>query len=134
MSMQTKGSKYAIRRTVDMPYDEAVSRVREMLKEQGFGVLTEIDVKKTVKEKLGEDFAPYIILGACNPKLAHKALSEEPSLGVLLPCNVIVYEREGTTFVEAVDPIPVLGLVENPQLEPIAADVRARLERALENL
>ena len=117
-----------------LSYQDAVERTKAALKEQGFGVLCEIDVQKTLKEKLGADFRPYVILGACNPPLAHRALVAEPDLGLLLPCNVVVYEDEGGAVVKAMDPEPVLGLVGNPDLAPIAAEVRSRLERALQQV
>ncbi|MHB1134064.1 MAG: DUF302 domain-containing protein [Chloroflexota bacterium] len=114
-----------------LAYSQAVEATKLALKEEGFGVLCEIDVSKTMKEKLGVDFSPYVILGACNPPLAHQALSAEPDLGLLLPCNLVVYEEEGGTIVKAMDPEPVLGLVGNPALAPVAAEVRARLERVI---
>jgi uncharacterized protein (DUF302 family) len=132
MASQVVTRRYGIRRVTDMPYDEALQRVRETLKEQGFGILTEIDVKKTMKEKLGADYSPYVILGACNPQLAHKALNAEPEIGLLLPCNVIVYDENGSTVVEAMDPVPVLSLVGNPDVEPVAAEARDRLQKAIE--
>lgn len=120
---------------VQLPYTEAVERVKAALKEQGFGVLTEIDVKKTLKEKRGVDFRPYMILGACNPPLAHQALTLEPDLGLLLPCNVIVYEAgDGGSIVEALDPEAALGIVGNPALQPIAREAKQRLEKALASL
>lgn len=124
--------EYGIRKTVPLPYEQAVERVTETLKAEGFGVLTEIDVTQTLQKKLGVDLGRrYVILGACNPGLAHRALTVEPELGLLLPCNVIVYEEGGQTVVAAVDPHAMLGIVGNPGLEPIAAEARARLERAI---
>jgi len=96
-----------------LPYDEAVERTKALLKEQGFGVLTEIDVRQTLHEKIEAEFPPYIILGACNPPLAHRALTEELDIGPLLPCNVVVYQADGGSVVEAMDPETVLGLVNN---------------------
>ena len=96
--------EYGFTRTVNLPYETAVQRVKEELKNQGFGVLTAIDVKATLKEKLNVDFTKYVILGACNPPLAHSALQVEMNIGLLLPCNVIVYEKEGKTVVGAFDP------------------------------
>lgn len=110
-------------------FDEAVNRVTSALKTEGFGVLTEIDVKATFKQKLNIDFRPYKILGACNPALAHRALSAAPEVGLLLPCNVTVAQAENGVDVSLVDPITMLGVVANPTLEPIAAEARARLER-----
>ena len=119
---------------VNLPSAEAVERTKAALKEQGFGVLTEVDIKQTMKEKRGVDFRPYVILGACNPPLAEQALATELDLGLLLPCNVVVYETEGGSIVQAMDPEPVLGLVGNPKLEPIAREVKARLQAALTGL
>jgi uncharacterized protein (DUF302 family) len=120
---------------VQLPYAEAVERVKAALKEQGFGVLTEIDVQKTLKEKRGVDYRPYIILGACNPPLAHQALTLEPDIGLLLPCNVVVYEAGGSeSIVEALDPEAALGIVGNPALQPIAREAKQRLEMALASL
>ncbi len=126
---------YGFRTTLAVPYEQAISRVTEALKQEGFGVLTEIDVKATLKKKLDVDFKPYIILGACNPNLAYQGLQTEPELGLLLPCNVIVYDNgDGTTTVSIVDPIQMLGVVANPALEPIADEANTRLRRVLEHL
>ncbi len=116
---------------LDVPYEAAVEQVTAALKEQGFGVLTEIDVKATMKKKLDVDFQKYVILGACNPPLAHRALSAEPAIGLLLPCNVIVYEDEaqGGSVVSLVDPIAMLGFIDNAALAPVAQEARARLEK-----
>ncbi|MCB0050782.1 MAG: DUF302 domain-containing protein [Caldilinea sp.] len=116
---------------LDVPYEAAVEQVTAALKEQGFGVLTEIDVKATMKKKLDVDFQKYVILGACNPPLAHRALSAEPAIGLLLPCNVIVYEDEaqGGSVVSLVDPIAMLGFVDNAALAPVAQEARTRLEK-----
>ena len=127
-------SPYGFGLKVNLPYAEAVERTKAALKEQGFGVLTEVDIKQTMKEKRGIDFRPYVILGACNPPLAEQALTAELDLGLLLPCNVVVYETEGGSIVQAMDPEPVLGLVGNPRLEPIAREVKARLQAALTGL
>jgi len=110
-----------------LPFDEAVERVRQELQAEGFGVLCEIDVQATLKAKLGVDREPYMILGACNPPLAHEALEAEPELGALLPCNVIVYQRDGETHISAVDAERMLSIVGNERLALIAADVRRRL-------
>jgi uncharacterized protein (DUF302 family) len=129
--MATVSTRYGFGQQVNLPYAEAVERTKAALKAEGFGVLCEIDVQKTMKEKLGVDFRPYVILGVCNPPLAHRALEAELDLGLLLPCNVVVYTTEQGARVEAMDPEPVLGLVGNPTLAPIAREVKARLERAI---
>jgi uncharacterized protein (DUF302 family) len=129
--MTTLSTRYGFGQQVNLAYGEAVERTKTALNAEGFGVLCEIDVQKTMKEKLGADFRPYVILGVCNPPLAHQALEAELDLGLLLPCNVVVYETEQGARVEAMDPEPVLGLVGNPALAPIAREVKARLERAI---
>lgn len=119
---------YGISKKVGLNYDEAVNKVRESLAAEGFGVLTEIDVKATLKKKLDKDFKKYVILGACNPPYAYKALSSENDIGLLLPCNVIVYENEdGTSTVSAIDPIVAMNMVENEALAEIAKEVRQKL-------
>jgi uncharacterized protein (DUF302 family) len=123
---------YTITATTDLPFAEAVERVRAELQAEGFGVLCEIDVQQTLKAKLDVDREPYLILGACNPPLAHRALEAEPGLGVLLPCNVVVYERDGETTISAVDAERMLSIVGNEAVEPIAADVRRRLAAVVE--
>jgi uncharacterized protein (DUF302 family) len=123
--MQATG--YTLGATTSLPFADAVARVREELQAEGFGVLCEIDVQATLREKLGEEVEPYLILGACNPPLAHRALGAEPDLGVLLPCNVVVYEREGATHVAAVDAERMLSIVGNDAVAPVAAEVRRRL-------
>ena len=120
-------SSYTLSETTQLSFDEAVERVRAELAKEGFGVLCEIDVQATLRAKLGVDSEPYLILGACNPPLAHRALKAEPALGVLLPCNVVVYEREGLTHISAVDPERMLSIVDNEQLAGIAAEVKERL-------
>ena len=120
-------TSYTLNEKTPLPFDEAVERVREELKSEGFGVLCEIDVQATLKEKLAVEGEPYTILGACNPPLAHEALEAEPELGALLPCNVIVYRRGGETHISAVDAERMLSIVGNGRLAPIAADVRRRL-------
>jgi uncharacterized protein (DUF302 family) len=126
---------YTLSGTTSLEFDEAVPRVRAALKQEGFGVLTEIDVQATLKEKLGEDVAPYLILGACNPAYAHRALTLEPELGTLLPCNVAVYTQpDGTTRVSGVDPVALLGSVGRTDLEPIADEIQEKIERALQKV
>ena len=129
-------SPYAIvREFPDLDYDQAVEAIVPLLKEEGFGVLTEIDVKATLKAKLNVDFKRYLILGACNPNLAHQALSGEPLLGVLLPCNVIVTERDGGgSTVAAFKATAGFSLVDNPDVAPIAEEVEGRLRRVLDRL
>lgn len=126
-------SDYGISKKVGLDYDEAVSKVRESLAAEGFGVLTEIDVKATLKKKLDKDFKRYIILGACNPPYAYKALSCENDIGLLLPCNVIVYENEdGSSTVSAIDPIIAMNMVDNPTLGEVAKEVRQKLVRVID--
>jgi len=123
---------YSFGKTVELGFDEAIERTTACLKEEGFGVLSEIDISAAMKEKLDVDIPPYRILGACNPPLAHRALTAEPDIGVLLPCNVIVrQDDDGNMHVTAMDPIAVLELVDHPDIEELATEVRARLERAL---
>jgi uncharacterized protein (DUF302 family) len=130
--MPVLATSYTLTATTTLGYKEAVDRVRQELQEEGFGVLCEIDVRATLKEKLGVDREPYMILGACNPPLAHRALSAEPDLGTLLPCNIAIYQLDGRTNISAIDPQRLLSLVDNPNLEPIAADVRQRLATIIE--
>ena len=125
---------YAITRTVDLPFDETVERVTAALATEGFGVLTTIDVRETLKRKLDLDIEPYVILGACNPQLASQGLELEPDLGVLLPCNVVVRRDEERTVVAAMEPLAAMGLASNPALEPLAAAARERIERAVASL
>ena len=123
---------YTLHGTTALSFADAVAKVRETLKEEGFGVLTEIDVQATLREKLGAEMEPYLILGACNPTFAHRALQVESELGALLPCNVVVYEQGGETHVSAVDPVAMLAIVPNAELEPIGVEIRARVQRAVE--
>ena len=134
--MSSTDPRYGIQKTVELPVDEADEKIRDALADEGFGILTEIDVKETLKKKLDVDFRPYRILGACNPPLAHKALSEEIDIGLLLPCNVIVYqgEDEGTSVVSVIDPVVQLGVADREELAPIAEEVRERMKRALATL
>jgi uncharacterized protein (DUF302 family) len=127
--------KYFTSKTVDLSYDQAIEKVTGLLKEEGFGVLTEIDVKNTLKEKLDVDFKKYKILGACNPNFAHKALQAEDKIGVMLPCNVIVEKHEdGTVEVSAVNPVASMQAVTNDDLHPIAGQVRDKLDKVIDNL
>ncbi len=127
---------YYISRTLeDTSFDEVVERVRNALKTEGFGVLTEIDVKATLKKKLDIDFRPYLILGACNPPLAHRALSAEDKIGTMLPCNVIVQEpAAGSIEVAAIDPVASMMAVDNPALKPLAETVRDKLAAVIDAL
>ena len=127
-------STYGFGTRTTLPFPAALEQIRALLKDQGFGVLTEIDVQKTMKEKRGVDFRPYTILGACNPPLAEQALRAEPGIGLLLPCNVIVYEVDDGVVVEAMDPEAALGLVSNPAIQPIAREAKSRLQTAIERL
>ncbi len=120
--------------TLKLPYEKALEKVTEALQAEGFGVLTNIDVKETMKKKLDVDFRKYAILGACNPSLAHRALGARLELGLLLPCNVIVYEEDGATVVNIVDPLAMFSFVDGPGLEPVAAEARERLKRVSETL
>ena len=125
---------YGFGTKVGMPYEQAVSRVKELLQAEGFGVLSEIDVRQTLKQKLNAEFRKYVILGVCNPALAHRAFGIELEIGLLLPCNVIVYEDDGEAVVSVMDPIAALGVVGNNRLQPIAAEARERLERVIRKL
>ncbi|MCC6178472.1 MAG: DUF302 domain-containing protein [Chloroflexi bacterium] len=127
---------YGFGRVLDGGYEQAVERTVAALKEQGFGVLTTIDVQKTLKEKLGADMRPYVILGACNPPLAHRALQADLGIGLLLPCNVIVYDNgDRTSTVEMMDPEAALGIVgDNPAIRQVAQEARERIRAALDAL
>lgn len=132
--MIEQSTRYGISTAVDLEYGQAVERTKEELSNEGFGVLSEIDIAATLKKKLDVDFRPYVILGACNPPLAHRALGAERDLGLLLPCNVIVYaaDEEGRSVVAAMDPEAALELTGNPEVREVAREVKARLERVLE--
>jgi uncharacterized protein (DUF302 family) len=123
--------EYGFSRVVTHTYERAVERVTEELQKEGFGVLTTIDVKETLRKKLGVDFPRYVILGACNPPLAHRALQTEEQIGLLLPCNVIVYEKGGKTIVAAFDPMMMATVLEKEEMRPIAEEVRRKLDRAI---
>jgi uncharacterized protein (DUF302 family) len=130
--MSQVGSTYTVSASTDLSFTEAVARVREELAAEGFGVLCEIDVQATLQQKLGVDREPYLILGACNPPLAHRALEAEPELGVLLPCNVVIYQEDGQTRIAAVDAEQMLSIVGNDELAPTATEVRRRLAAVVE--
>ena len=134
-AQQLQHSKFGFIKTIDLPYEEAVEKARSALKDQGFGVLCEIDLKEKLKEKLGVDFRKYVILGACNPPLAYKTLQEEISIGLLLPCNVIVYEADevGKSVVAAIDARTMLSVVgsNNATLDAVATEVNEKLERVV---
>lgn len=130
--MRMPTDTYTLTRTTDASFADAVEHVRTELAQEGFGVLCEIDVRATLQAKLGVEREPYLILGACNPPLAHRALETEPDLGVLLPCNVVVYEHEGRTVVSAVDAERMLSLVANDELAEVASEVRRRLAAVVE--
>jgi uncharacterized protein (DUF302 family) len=126
--------RYGMSVTTALSFEEAIERVTALLKEEGFGVLCDIDVSNTLRDKIGAETPPYRILGACNPAMAYRALAEEPWLGLLLPCNVVVQVRDGYTEVCAVDAISLLSLVNNPALQEIASDVNARFRRILKHI
>jgi uncharacterized protein (DUF302 family) len=123
--------QYGFSKTVDMSYEQTIEKVTAELKKEGFGVLTSIDVKETLKQKINVDFKKYTILGACNPPIAHRALQEEEELGLLLPCNVIVYEKDDKTRVSIFDPMVMTWIIENDNMKPIASEVQERLQRVL---
>ena len=125
---------YGYGRSLDLLFEAAILRAKESLKAEGFGVLCEIDIKEKLKEKLGVDFANYCILGACNPPLAYHALKQEPNIGLLLPCNVVVYETGGKVVIAAVDAQRMLSVVENPALKSTADQVNEKLRRVIDNL
>jgi uncharacterized protein (DUF302 family) len=128
-------SNFGFGKVVESGFDKAIERVTEELAKEGFGVLTTIDVQATLKAKLDEDMRPYRILGACNPVLAHQAITAVPDIGLLLPCNVLVREdEEGRVHVEFMDPGAVLGLVDDARVDPLASQVRAKLEKVLQAL
>ena len=130
-----KTGPYFFSTTVDEPLDQAAERVTTLLAEEGFGILTEIDVAATLKNKLDVDFHPYRILGACNPHFAHEALQVEDKIGTMLPCNVILQEMDdGRTEVAAVDPVASMLAVERPELESVAKEVQSRLQRVISRL
>jgi uncharacterized protein (DUF302 family) len=123
--------QYGFSKTVDLSYEQTLAKVTAELKKEGFGVLTSIDVKETLQQKINKDFKKYTILGACNPPIAYKALQEEEELGLLLPCNVIVYEKDGKTQVSIFDPMVMAWILENDMMKPIATEVQEKLQRVL---
>jgi len=127
-------TQYVLRTRLPISYEEAVPKVTEALKTEGFGVLTEIDVKATLKKKIDVDFRKYVILGACNPRLAHQALNTELEIGVMLPCNVVVYDEDGEAVVSIVDPYAMLGIGLSNNLQQVASEARERLERVINSL
>ena len=127
-------TSYHFSKRLDVPFDTAVTHVIEGLKREGFGILTEIDVKSTLKNKLGEDFRPYRILGACNPPLAFRALQLEDKIGTMLPCNVIVQEHHDGVEVSAIDPVASMQAIENTGLADVAKEVRAKLKKVIDGL
>jgi uncharacterized protein (DUF302 family) len=131
---RTMNRTYGFGTTLHAPYEEAIPRVKEALKAEGFGVLTEIDVRRTLQEKLGAETEPYLILGACNPQLAHRALEEEPDIGLLLPCNVVVRAVGEGSRVDVADPQEMLGMVGNERLQPIAQEAKQRLQCVVASL
>jgi uncharacterized protein (DUF302 family) len=134
-STPNQTTTYGIGTSLDVPFAEAVEEVTAALKAEGFGVLTTIDVRQTMRDKLDIEFEPYVILGACNPQLAHRGLQAEHELGLLLPCNVIVHEHEGKTAVSVVDPVQMLDVVgDNPELSAVAAVADAGLRRVMTRL
>ncbi len=134
-STPNQTTTYGIGTSLDMPFAEAVEEVTAALKVEGFGILTTIDVRQTMRDKLDIEFEPYVILGACNPQLAHRGLQAEHELGLLLPCNVIVHEHEGKTAVSVVDPVQMLDVVgDNPELSAVAAEADAGLRRVMTRL
>lgn len=124
--------QYGFSKTTDYGFNQAIEKVTEELKKQGFGVLTSIDVKDTLKKKINVDFKNYTILGACNPPIAHKALQTEEEVGLLLPCNVIIYEKENKTVVSIFDPIMMTKVIDNDNIIPIANEVKEKLHKVLE--
>lgn len=134
--MATTQTAYGFGVRIDAPHQEAIERTGAALKEQGFGIISTIDMQRALKEKLGVDFRPYVILGACNPPLAHRALQAELGIGLMLPCNIVVYDNgDGTSTVEAMDPEAALGIVgDNPLVAEVARDAKGRLQQALGTL
>ncbi len=134
--MVEQSTRYGMRTTMELPFELALDRTRKALAHEGFGIISEIDMATALKQKLDVTFRPYVILGACNPQLAHRALTLEHELGLLLPCNVVVYadDEPGNSVVAALDPVEALGLSDNEELRPLAEEVRTRLERMLKEV
>jgi uncharacterized protein (DUF302 family) len=133
--IKTNAVMYYIEKNVNIPFDEADKKIREALKDVGFGIITEIDMKTTLKNKIGKDIKPYKILGACNPKFAYEAIQEEEKIGIMLPCNVTLIDNgDGTTNVAVMNPVSALSIVENKKIIPFAQEVKELLEKALEKL
>ena len=125
---------YGFTKELERPFAATVEAVTEALKKEGFGILTKVDVKEKFKEKLGVDFRNYVILGACNPPSAFKAIEAEENIGLMLPCNVIVYEKAGKTSVGIIKPTVAMGMIDNNALKPLALEVEARLKRVIDSL
>ena len=125
---------YGFTKQLSIPFEEAIEVVTEALKKEGFGILTEINVKEKFKEKLGIDFKKYVILGACNPSNAHKAILAEENIGLMLPCNVIVYEKEDRTVLSIIKPSTAMGLIDNDELKQIAESVEAKLKKVFDSI
>src|SRR5688572_31462340 len=134
IAQRLQHSKFGFSKTIDLPYKQAVEKVRAALKDEGFGILREIDIKEKLKEKLGIDFRKYVILGACNPPLAFEALQEEIDLGLLLPCNVVVYEQDSKAVVGAIDATKMMSVVGNAKLNKTAQQVNEKLRRVIAGL
>jgi len=132
--MKKTSEKFAYRKELNMDYEQALEKVTTALKEEGFGVLTNIDMQATLKQKLDVDFRKYAILGACNPPLAYQSLKTQLNIGLLLPCNVIVYEEDSGSVFEILDPLKIMEIAGNPDLESIAQDAQSRLQRVIESL
>ena len=133
-AQQQELTTYGFSKTLNLAYAEVVEKTKAALKEEGFGVLCEIDIKEKLREKLGVDFRNYVILGACNPPLAYETLQREINIGLLLPCNVVVYDAEGQTVVSAVDAAKMLSVVGNPTLQSTAAVINEKLRRVIDRI
>jgi len=125
---------YGFSKKVDMPFDEAIDKVTTKLKKEGFGILSRIDVREKLKQKLGIDFMDYVILGACNPAMAHQAILAEENIGLMLPCNVIVYEKDSETIISIIKPSAAMSMIDNESLKGVALKVETKLEKAFHSL